>query len=120
MADKTKQFWKGLEEYHQDPEFEEQKHHEFAEHLPIDDVLSENDLNLKSNRRDFLKFMGFSVSAATLAACSRSPVKKAIPYVNKPPETEPGLANYYATTSFATKEAVNVLIKTREGRPIKV
>ena len=119
-ANKAKKYWKGLEEFHQEEDFEEDKHHEFAEHLPIDDVLSENDLNLESNRRDFLKFMGFTVSAATLAACSRSPVKKAIPYVDKPPESDPGLANYYATTSFATNEAVSVLAKTRDGRPIKI
>ncbi len=116
----TVKYWKGLEEYRQDEEWESQKHHEFAEHLPIDDVLSENDMNLKANRRDFLKFMGFTVSAATLAACTKSPVKKAVPYVEKPPETDPGKANYYATTSFATKEAINVLVKCREGRPIKI
>ena len=116
----TVKYWKGIEEYRQDDEWEEQKNHEFAEHLPIDDVLSEDEMNLKANRRDFLKYMGFTVSAATLAACTKSPVKKAVPYVEKPPEVDPGKANYYATSSFATKEAINVLIKSREGRPIKV
>jgi molybdopterin-containing oxidoreductase family iron-sulfur binding subunit len=116
----TVKYWKGIEEYRQDEDWEEQKNHEFAEHLPIDDVLSEDEMNLKANRRDFLKYMGFTVSAATLAACTKSPVKKAVPYVEKPPEVDPGKANYYATSSFATKEAINVLIKSREGRPIKV
>jgi molybdopterin-containing oxidoreductase family iron-sulfur binding subunit len=50
----TVKYWKGIEEYRQDDEWEEQKNHEFAEHLPIDDVLSEDEMNLKANRRDFL------------------------------------------------------------------
>lgn len=115
-----KKYWKGLEEYNRSPGFEKNKDQEFAEKLPIGEVLSENNLNLKSSRRNFLKFMGFSISAATLAACSRSPVKKAIPYVNKPPEINPGRANYYASTCFATNEAIGVLVKTREGRPVKI
>lgn len=121
MADNNEiKYWKALEEYKQDPEFEQEKHHEFAEHLPIDDVISENDMELKSNRRDFLKFMGFGISAATLAACSRSPVKKAIPYVDQPVEMTPGIADYYAATSFASNEGAPLLVKTREGRPIKI
>ena len=63
--------------------------------------------------------MGFSVTAATLAACV-TPVVKSIPYTNKPEEITPGVANYYASTYYDGHDFVNVLVKTREGRPIFV
>ena len=67
----------------------------------------------------FLKFLGFSTAAATLAACE-TPVNKVIPYVIKPEEITPGVANYYATTMYDGHDYASVLVKTREGRPIKI
>jgi molybdopterin-containing oxidoreductase family iron-sulfur binding subunit len=61
--------------------------------------------------------MGFSVAAATLAACE-TPVVKSIPYVVKPEEITPGIANYYASTYYDGNDYGNILVKTREGRPI--
>ncbi len=105
--DETKKtYWKSLEELHQDPEFLEQSKDEFPESAP--------------NRRDFLKLMGFSVTAASLAACSRSPVYKAIAYLDKPVDTTPGVANYYATTCAGCEAVCGLLAKTRDGRPIKI
>ena len=69
-------------------------------------------------QEDFLKFLGFSTAAATLAACE-APVVKSIPYVNKPDEIVPGIANYYATI-FDGRDYASILVKTREGRPIKI
>ena len=57
--------------------------------------------------------------AATLAACE-GPVVKSIPYVVQPKEIIPGIANYYATTIANGHDYANILIKNREGRPIKV
>ncbi len=68
------------------------------------------------NRRSFLKIMGFSVSALPLTGCVKIPVKKALPYLNKQPDTIPGVANWYASTY----KDMPILVKTREGRPIKV
>ena len=59
------------------------------------------------------------MTAATLAACE-TPVVKSIPYTNKPEEITPGVANYYASTYYDGHDFVNVLVKTREGRPIFV
>ena len=70
-------------------------------------------------RRDFLKYVGFSTAAATLAACE-GPVVKSIPYVVQPEEIIPGVANYYATTIANGYDFASVLVKTREGRPIKI
>ncbi|MBP3839565.1 MAG: quinol:cytochrome C oxidoreductase, partial [Chryseobacterium sp.] len=72
-----------------------------------------------SSRRDFLKRLGFSTAAVTLAACE-APVIKTIPYVVKPHEIIPGVPNYYATTYFDGYDFASVLVKTREGRPIKI
>ncbi len=116
----TNKYWKGLEELHHDADFEKNRMNEFAEKLPLSKVLKEDDLELSSNRRDFLKFMGFGITAATLAACSRSPVKNVVPYINKPVEIDPGVANYYATTCGGCNARCSLLVKTREGRPIKI
>ncbi|SVE22922.1 uncharacterized protein METZ01_LOCUS475776, partial [marine metagenome] len=72
-----------------------------------------------TSRRDFLKFLGFSTAAATLAACE-TPVNKVIPYVVKPEEVTPGVSNYYASTMYDGHDYGSILVKTREGRPIKV
>src|SRR6478735_507369 len=110
-------YWKGLEELNNDPKFAANKRNEFAEGIPLEEVLTEQDGELTSNRRDFLKYFGFSVSAVALAACNKAPVKNVIPYVIKPENITPGVPNFYATT---TDTGVSVLVKTREGRPIKI
>jgi molybdopterin-containing oxidoreductase family iron-sulfur binding subunit len=73
-----------------------------------------------SSRRDFLKFLGFSfASAAVLASCKR-PVLKALPYIIQPPEVTPGKALYYASSYYDGHEYSAILVKTRDGRPIKI
>jgi MoCo/4Fe-4S cofactor protein with predicted Tat translocation signal len=114
--DSNKKYWKGLEELNNDPEFVEKNKHEFAEPIPIEEVLSGNGLSAKTPRRDFLKALGFGVGAVTLAACQKVPVHKSIPYLIKPEEITPGVANYYVSTF----DGHAILVKTREGRPIKV
>lgn len=72
------------------------------------------------SRRDFLKYMGFSVTAATVAASCEIPVKHAIPYVIKPEEIVPGVATYFASSIVQGGDVLPALVKTREGRPIKI
>jgi len=117
----SKKYWKGIEELQETPEFVKNKHNEFAEELPVDKKPGSLDglADASSNRRDFLKFLGFSVTAASLASCE-APVNKAIPYLNKPEEVTPGVANYYASTFWDGHDFASLLVKTREGRPIKV
>ena len=114
MKDNNKVFWKGVEELGNSPEFVKNAQNEFPEFLPVKSSSAEG-----TDRRDFLKLLGFSVAAVSLAACE-APVKKAIPYLNKPEEIEPGIANYYASTYVDGGEYCSVLVKTREGRPIKI
>jgi molybdopterin-containing oxidoreductase family iron-sulfur binding subunit len=116
MENNTKKYWKGLEELQQTPEFVKHKNNEFAEELPMEELLSESKVNNPTPRRDFLKALGFGMSAVALAACNEAPIRKAIPYLNKPEEITPGIANYY-TSNY---NGLGVLVKTREGRPIKI
>ena len=119
MSNKKK-YWKGLAQLNDDPIAKKFAHNEFAEHLPVDEFLSDKKLDTTStSRRDFLKFLGFSTAAATLASCE-APIVKSIPYVVKPDEIIPGVANFYATTIFDGRDYASVLVKTREGRPIKI
>jgi molybdopterin-containing oxidoreductase family iron-sulfur binding subunit len=115
-----KKYWKGIEELRNDAEFVRLKNNEFFEHLPVDEKIGRKaDANDVTPRRDFLKFMGFSVAAATLAACE-APVVKSIPYIIKPEEIYPGIANYYASSFWDGYDYCPVVVKTREGRPIKI
>ena len=115
---KTKTYWKGYDEKHQTPEFAVSSKKEFKEDVPVDEFLSTDGLeDMKTGRRDFLKYMGFSVAAATLASCE-SPVIKSIPYANKPEDITPGVANWYSSSYYDGNDFANVLVKSREGRPI--
>ena len=114
----TKRYWTGLDDLHQTEAFQTLQGQEFPQHEGVDEMLgNENLTSATTGRRDFLKFMGFSLAAATLAACE-TPVVKSIPYVNKPEGLTPGVANHYASTYYNGHDYMNVLVKTREGRPI--
>ncbi len=113
-------YWKGEEELNRDARFLAAQKNEFNESLPLDEVLSEDGFELNSNRRDFLKYFGFSVTAVTLAACYKTNVRHAVPYLVKPEEVTPGVANYYRSTCGACSVGCGIEVKVREGRPIKV
>ena len=83
--------------------------------------LFEDDFVRKStSRRDFLKVLGFSfASAAVIEGCKR-PVHKALPYIIQPPEVTPGKSLYYATSFYDGHEYSGILVKTRDGRPVKI
>ncbi len=112
--DSNKKYWKGLEELQQTPAFVAKNQGEFAEPIPVEDVLEGDGLKARTPRRDFLKTLGFGLGAVTLAACERTPVHKSIPYLIKPEEITPGIPNFYASTF----NGQSILVRTREGRPI--
>ena len=114
MKENQKTYWKGIEQLKNDPSIVKNAEREFPEYLPINGNEGEG-----SNRRDFLKMMGFGIAAATLASCE-APIRHAIPYLNKPVDVDPSIPNYYASTYINGGDAVSVVVKTREGRPIKV
>jgi len=118
----NKKYWVSIEELKPDTSrIDDIKNREFMEEIPTDQFLSDKDtLDASSTtRRDFLKYLGFTTAAATLASCE-GPIRKAIPYIVKPQEIIPGIPDYYATTFFDGFDFANILVKTREGRPIKI
>jgi len=115
----SNQYWKGLEEIETSLSSTTNQGEFGDEGLPLDEVFSDSE-GLSSNRRDFLKYFGFSVSAVALAACNKTPVKYAVPYVEKPENVTPGVPLYYATNCGIYNEGYPILAKVREGRPIKL
>ena len=117
----NKKYWSSVEELKDSSMVEALKQNEFSEALPVEGFLEDKKAldDSSTTRRDFLKHVGFSTAAATLAACE-GPVVKSIPYVVQPEQIVPGVANYYATTIADGFDFANVLVKTREGRPIKI
>ncbi|UXE67653.1 MAG: TAT-variant-translocated molybdopterin oxidoreductase [Chryseotalea sp. WA131a] len=111
MGSTKKTYWKGLPELKNDPAHVKHADKEFV------------DLGVQEDpghsRRDFLKMMGFSVAAASLAACE-APVRKAIPYIVKPVDVDPGIPNYYASTYVNGGDYCSIVVKVRDGRPIKL
>lgn len=100
-------YWQDVEQKVQDPEVLKQ---EFQDG-------DFDTMTVEKSRRSFLKIMGFSVSALPLASCNfRVPVKKALPYIYKNDTIIPGVPNWFASTF----KGEPILVKTREGRPIKI
>ena len=118
----NKKYWKRVEELEDsNTVVETLRQNEFPSEIPTDDFLGNDETmeNSPTSRRDFLKYVGFSTAAASLAACE-GPVIRSIPYVVQPESIVPGVANYYASTIADGFDFASVLVKTREGRPIKI
>ena len=121
-------YWKTLEQWteqnagvldSESPDMKSLAETEFMSSPLREDALSEADQDSGFARRDFLKLMGASLAMAS-AGCIRRPVEKIIPYNKGVEEVTFGVPNYYTSASFDGVESLGLLIKTREGRPIKV
>jgi MoCo/4Fe-4S cofactor protein with predicted Tat translocation signal len=114
-----KKYWQSFGELNHSGAYQSAANDEFQEDLPVE-ADDKGLFDAKTPRRDFLKYMGFSTAAAALAASCEMPVKHAIPFANRPEDVIPGVANYYATTYVQDGEAISVVAKVRDGRPIKI
>ncbi len=79
------EYWRGLEELAETDEFRDLLAREFpenAEQWAADPV----------SRRRFLQLMSASLALAGLAACTRQPEEKIVPYIDQPEEIVPGKA----------------------------
>src|SRR5262245_26891504 len=85
--------------------------------MPLLSWTSLDELRTGASRRDFLTLMGFSLGAA---ACSRAAPQHALPFVTAPENVTPGVPAWYATTCGGCSASCSVLVKTRDGRPIKI
>jgi MoCo/4Fe-4S cofactor protein with predicted Tat translocation signal len=118
MSDKK--HWTSFAALNNKEELQKLTENEFSEDLPFEDLDGKGLLDAKTPRRDFLKYLGFSTAAATLAASCKTPVRKAIPFVSRPENVTPGVAKYYASTYVQDGDVVPVVVKVRDGRPIKI
>ena len=116
----TKVYWKSFDQLANTEVSQRLAANEFAQDIPADVFLAdERSMEAQTSRRDFLKFLGFSTAAATLAACEQ-PIIESVPYVVKPDSLTPGVPSFYATAYTDGQDYASVLVKTREGRPIKI
>lgn len=123
MKDQTSynDIWIGSEDLGRDEQFIDQASREMPDNS-VASMLAQGAsfTAATTGRRDFLKYVGFSISAATIAASCEIPLKRAIPFVTKPDDLVPGVANYYASSFVQGGDYCSILVKTREGRPIKI
>ncbi len=115
-----KKYWQSFGELTNSAAHQQNAQDEFKEDLPFEGFDDKGLGSATTPRRDFLKYVGFSTAAAAVAASCEMPVKKAIPFINRPVDAIPGVANYYATTFVAGGTAIPVVAKVRDGRPIKI
>ncbi|MFA6540724.1 MAG: TAT-variant-translocated molybdopterin oxidoreductase, partial [Bacteroidota bacterium] len=110
-------YWKSLKQYHNDPSAADDKVREFAKGVTDDFDVDEMS---GISRKQFLALVTASAAFAAAGCSDYRDKGEIIPYTKKPEEITLGVANYYASTCTGCEHACGVLIKTREGRPIKV
>jgi len=114
-------YWQNFGQLNQTDAFNESVKKEFKEELlPLEDLDDKGLLDVKTPRRDFLKYLGFSTAAAAIAASCQTAVNRAVPFLQKPDTIIPGISNSYASTYVNGGDAISVVVKQREGRPIKI
>lgn len=106
-------YWRSLEQWSQDPGFREKVETEFKS-SPLRGESEDG-----WARREFLTLMGASL-AMSAAGCIRRPVQKIVPYNKQPEEVTFGIDNFYTSTWFDGANGMGILVRTREGRPLKV
>src|SRR3990172_7119992 len=114
--DTEKQYWKSLRQRSAQETGDEVLLRELQQEIPD----SSQELPGVWSRRGFLQAAGFAFAGAVLSGCNRAPVQKAIPLLQQPEFLTPGQAVYYASTCVGCPAACGVLIKNRDGRPIKL
>ena len=116
----SNKYWQSFGELKGSEELAKKIENEFQEDLPFEDRSGKGWLDASAPRRDFLKYLGFSTAAAAIAAGCKTPVRKAVPFANKPADIVPGVSKYYATTYVQDGDVLPILAKVRDGRPIKI
>ena len=110
-------YWRSFAELHKDPAVIAASHHEFKE--GVTDDFSPSKLS-KVSRRKFLALVGASAALAGVGCADYRDKGEIIPYTKMPEDTVVGKPKYYASTYNYNSQSHGILIKTREGRPVKV
>lgn len=114
---KDPNYWRSLKELYNDPEFIKAKNNEFG-----GEASTPMDVNKMTglSRRRFIALLSASAALAAAGCSSYRDKGFVVPYNQKPEEVILGLPNFYASTCTGCSAACGTLVKTREGRPIKV
>ena len=110
-------YWRSFAELHNDPALIEARRHEFKE--GVTDDFNPAKLS-KFSRRKFLALIGASAALAGTACSDYRDKGEIVPYTKMPEDTVVGKPKYYASTFNYGTQSHGILIKTREGRPVKV
>ncbi|MHB1686168.1 MAG: TAT-variant-translocated molybdopterin oxidoreductase [Ignavibacteriaceae bacterium] len=110
-------YWQSFKELYNDISFTETKNREFQKGVKDEfDVAKLPGVS----RRKFLALVSASAALAAAGCADYRGNGEIIPYTTKPEEITLGKPNYYASTYIENGQEYGILIKTREGRPIKV
>lgn len=110
-ASQGRKYWRSLEEFAETPEVRAWLEREFAP--------GASEWPASVNRRSFLKMMAASLALAGASGCTKPIMKEIVPYVKQPEETAMGEPLYFATAMPLNGYGTGILVKSREGRPIK-
>ena len=72
------------------------------------------------SRKEFLRLMGASLALAGATACTRQPPELIVPYVRQPEGLTPGEPQWYASAMEHGDDAIGLLVKAQDGRPVKI
>jgi Fe-S-cluster-containing dehydrogenase component/anaerobic selenocysteine-containing dehydrogenase len=114
---KEPNYWRSLRELHDPGSVSEARAHEFM--AGVTDRFDMSDLSTLS-RKQFLALLTASAAFAAAGCTNYRDKGEIVPYTRKPEEIVPGVANSYASTCSGCSQGCGILIKTREGRPIKI
>jgi len=115
-----KKYWQSIKKNQRRSDLKEQISPEIKHSEGLAGLIEDLPFNSNSSRRDFLKFMGYGISSAVLISACQKPLQKAIPFLNQPADIIPGKASNYASTFFDGSEYCPIVVKVRDGRPIKI
>ncbi len=83
-------------------------------------VIISNMGKVNLDRRNFIKITAAGAAVAALSQSCERPVQKLIPYIVQPDDIVQGKANYYASQYFDGGESYPILVKSVDGKPVKV
>ncbi len=114
LAAAAPDLWRSAEEFTGTDEFRDIMTREFP-----DDVDTWTD---PVSRRNFLQLMGASIALAGAVGCSPRPAsqRNLLPYTNQPEGMTLGVPNFYSSTVLLGGVGAGVIVKSHEGRPVKI
>jgi Fe-S-cluster-containing dehydrogenase component/anaerobic selenocysteine-containing dehydrogenase len=110
MSDAQKHYWKDWQDREPGESIEDEG--EFGPNSP--------ETETSVNRRDFLLLAGFALAGTTAAGCRRASVQHALPLLVQPEGNVAGRSYQYASVCGGCSAGCGMLVKTRDGRPIKL